>query len=56
MKVGGLASIFQVCIVHFLVFWGPGKFELKKVPGVTPAPQGDIVTFFYRFFLYRGSP
>ena len=30
MKVGGLTSRFQVCIVHFLVFWGPGKFGLKR--------------------------
>ena len=27
MKVGGQTSTFQVCIVHFLVFWGPGKFQ-----------------------------
>ena len=33
MKVGGLASIFQVCIVHFLVFWGPSKFGLKRYWG-----------------------
>ena len=49
--VCGLPSTFQVCIVHFLVFWGPGKFWLKRVLGVTPPPppQGDIVTFLYRF-------
>ena len=23
---------------------------------MTPPPKGDIATFFYRFFLYRGSP
>ena len=54
MKVGGLTSIFQVCIVHFLVFWWPGKFWLKKVLGETP-PKGDIVTFFYRFFYIGAS-
>ena len=30
IKVSGLTSTFQVCIVHFLVFWGPGKFRLRK--------------------------
>ena len=54
MKVGGLTSTFQVCIVHFLVFWGPGKFGLKKGTGGAP-PQGDIVTFFYRFSYCRAS-
>ena len=40
MKVGGLASIFQVCIVNFLVFWGPGKFGLEKGTGGDPPPLG----------------
>ena len=44
LKVGGLTSIFQVCIVHFLVFWWPGKFWLKKgTGGDTPPPQGAVV-------------
>ena len=52
LKVGGLTSIFQVCIVHFLVFWWPGKFGLKKgTGGDGPHPWGDIVTFFYCFFI-----
>ena len=38
MKVDGLTSIFQVCIVHFLVFWWPGKFWLKKGTGGDPPP------------------
>ena len=55
MKISGLTSIFQVCIVHFPVFWGPGKFGLNKgTGGDPPPPQGDIVTFFYRFF-YCGA-
>ena len=33
--VGGLTPILQVCIVQFLVFWGSGKFGLKKLLGVT---------------------
>ena len=36
MKVGGLASIFQVCVVHFQVFWEPEKFGLKKDTGGDP--------------------
>ena len=35
MKVGGLTSIFQVCRVNFIVSWGPGKFGLKRLLGVT---------------------
>ena len=33
-----------VCIVHFQVIWGPGKFGLKKV-------LGHIVTFFFTVFM-----
>ena len=33
LKVDGLTSILQVCIVHFIVFWGPGRFGLQKVLG-----------------------
>ena len=33
MKVAGLTSLFQVCIVYFLVFWGPGEFGLKTERG-----------------------
>ena len=49
MKVGGLTSIFEACIVHFLAFWRPGKFVLKKALGLTN------VTLSYRFFL-TGAP
>ena len=50
MKVGGLTSTFQVCIVHFLVFWGPGKFGLKKgTGGDPPSPRVTMSPFFYRF-------
>ena len=50
MKVGGLTSIFKVCILNFIVFWVPGKFGLKKALGVTPLfLGGDIVTFFTVF-------
>ena len=48
MKVGGLTSIFQVCIFHSQVFWGPGKFGLKKgrLRGCPPHHhQDDNVTF-----------
>ena len=38
MIVGGLASKFQVYTVHFLVFWGPGKFGLEKGTGGDPPP------------------
>ena len=34
VKVDGLISTFQVYIVHFLVFWEPGKFALKTGTGV----------------------
>ena len=38
MKVGGITSTFQVCIVYFLVFWGPGKFGLREAPFRLAAP------------------
>ena len=56
MTNGGLTSIYRVYIVHFLLFWGPDKFGLKKALESPPIPpQGDIVTFF-TVFLYYGFP
>ena len=48
MQVGGLASIFQVCIVHFQVFWGPSKFGLKGYP----PPWGEICHLFFYCLLF----
>ena len=31
-------SNFKCAKVHFLCFWGPGKFGLKKGTGVDPPP------------------
>ena len=46
----------SVCIVHFQVIWGPRKFGLKKVLGMTPLPPRVTLSSFYPFFLMRGSP
>ena len=56
MKVGGLKSIFQVCILHFIVYCRPGKFWLKKVLGVTPLPLGWHFHLFFYVFLRAGRP
>ena len=57
MKVGGLTSTFQVCIVHFLVFWGPGKFGLKKGTGGDPRPPPRVtLSPFFTVFLIAGLP
>ena len=56
MKVGGLASIYQVCIVDFLVFWGPGKFGIKKVLGLTLLSPRVTMSLFYRSFSHGGFP
>ena len=45
----------SVCIVHFQVIWGPGKFGLKKVLRVTTfPPRVTLSPFFYSFF-YCGA-
>ena len=57
MKVGSVTSTFQVCIVHFLVFWGPGKFGLKKGTGGDPTPPPSVtLSPFLPFFLEQGLP
>ena len=35
----GPTSLFQVCKVHFLEFWGSRKFELNKELGLTLSPR-----------------
>ena len=45
-----------MCIVHFLEFWGPGKFGLKRVLGVTLLPPRVTMSLFYRSFSHRGFP
>ena len=56
MKVGGLTSIFQVCIVQFLMFWWPGKFWLKKGTGGDPPPPRVTLSPFFTVFLIAGLP
>ena len=53
MKVAGLTSLFQVCIVYFLVFWGPGEFGLKTERGLTPTfEQSHFFTVILEWWLY----
>ena len=43
MKFCGLTSIFSLCIVHFLVFLGPGKFGQNKVLYPYTAERRDVL-------------
>ena len=51
VNVGGPTSLYQVHKVHFLLFWGPGRFGLKKRDPPHPRARADNVTFFYLFYM-----
>ena len=60
MKVCGQTSIFQVCRVHFLVFWGPGKYGIKRnwgwhtpTPTLPPPCVDSVLPFIVFSFFWR---